>query len=711
MLSSRCPDIGKYDINEVRRFGGAAKAKLLSTHFNPPHNQWKAPLKWNGGCKRRCPKDFLLHNKAYPTIYYSRAADGLYCVECSIFRTGFVGKPFDDWSNAAKTIEKHYRSDEHTAACTKAHEFLTVFKKQKPTVLEQQQRMSDHDREVRRSAIKSIGRNLLLLGRQGLAIRGDTDARSNFNAILDLQQETDSNLKEHFSKAGAKEKCTSHRMQNDMIELLASQVFGKVITKVQLAKWYSLMVDESQDISTTEQVALILRYLQDTPSGVKVCEDFIKFACTDSITGEAITDLVMEKLHEWGLDLGYMVGQGYDGAGNMSGKFQGVQARITALHPDAVYVHCHNHRLNLALVDSVTVPPVRNMYNILEEVLKFLTGSAKRQAIYFNRAGGKEKLVRFCKTRWSHHSETVASFIRNYLPIIITLEILQSDDSKDVARDAMAYLKSVTSFEFIIALFTADELMAPMQPLSQALQNEQMDLVRASERAARIISMIQSQRSESESSFNDIWEKAVAFGAEHDIQPTKPRVVGRQVHKNNAPSTTPFDHYRINVYIPFTDFLIRELKDRLVKPLPRLKAEYLLPHRLSQLTPEILADIKQTYGHLLPSPSTLDTELKSWKHDVTTNHITSSDLAAAIDATPFLPNLNTIFRILLTMPVSTATAERSFSTLRRLKTWLRNRMGQERLTNLALLHIHQNIPVCLDQFLRDFDDGSRRIKL
>lgn len=48
-------------------------------------------------------------------------------------------------------------------------------------------------------------------------------------------------------------------------------------------------------------------------------------------------------------------------------------------------------------------------------------------------------------------------------------------------------------------------------------------------------------------------------------------------------------------------------------------------------------------------------------------------------------------KLLQTVPVSTATAERSFSTLRRLKTYLRSTMGQKRLNRLAILNAHQDI--------------------
>ncbi|KAJ4442705.1 hypothetical protein ANN_04294 [Periplaneta americana] len=46
-------------------------------------------------------------------------------------------------------------------------------------------------------------------------------------------------------------------------------------------------------------------------------------------------------------------------------------------------------------------------------------------------------------------------------------------------------------------------------------------------------------------------------------------------------------------------------------------------------------------------------------------------------------------RIALTTPVSTVESERSFSTLNRIKTFLRNTMGQDRLNSLAFCSIHK----------------------
>ena len=49
-----------------------------------------------------------------------------------------------------------------------------------------------------------------------------------------------------------------------------------------------------------------------------------------------------------------------------------------------------------------------------------------------------------------------------------------------------------------------------------------------------------------------------------------------------------------------------------------------------------------------------------------------------------------LVRLLLTVPCSNAETERSFSALRRLKTYLKNTMNQDRLNHLTVLHVHQD---------------------
>ena len=72
-----------------------------------------------------------------------------------------------------------------------------------------------------------------------------------------------------------------------------------------------------------------------------------------------------------------------------------------------------------------------------------------------------------------------------------------------------------------------------------------------------------------------------------------------------------------------------------------------------------------------------------------------------------LPNISKLFRIYLTLPISSSSAERSFSALKRIKTWLRNTMNEERLSYLAIItsQIDNNLVVKIFSEAKD-----RRLK-
>ena len=54
-----------------------------------------------------------------------------------------------------------------------------------------------------------------------------------------------------------------------------------------------------------------------------------------------------------------------------------------------------------------------------------------------------------------------------------------------------------------------------------------------------------------------------------------------------------------------------------------------------------------------------------------------------------LPEFATVVHILAMIPATSCSAERSFSALRILKNYLRSTMGQQRVSNIALIHIER----------------------
>ena len=77
-----------------------------------------------------------------------------------------------------------------------------------------------------------------------------------------------------------------------------------------------------------------------------------------------------------------------------------------------------------------------------------------------------------------------------------------------------------------------------------------------------------------------------------------------------------------------------------------------------------------------------------------------------------LPLVQQMFQVLLTVPTNTVSCERMFSSLRRLKNFTRSRCSDERLSDLALLHVERDIAISFDDLLDSFDSqGDRRLAL
>ena len=72
----------------------------------------------------------------------------------------------------------------------------------------------------------------------------------------------------------------------------------------------------------------------------------MQFIPITDMTGKGLADVICKTINDLKLQPEFMVGQGYDGAGAMSGHMKGVQALIQEKYPKAIYVQCSSHCLN-----------------------------------------------------------------------------------------------------------------------------------------------------------------------------------------------------------------------------------------------------------------------------------------------------------------------------------------------------------------------------
>ncbi|CAC5412466.1 unnamed protein product [Mytilus coruscus] len=214
-------------------------------------------------------------------------------------------------------------------------------------------------------------------------------------------------------------------------------------------------------------------------------EEFLGFVKASATTGEVLADLFISTLEQYGIQIGNMRAQGYDGTANTSGIHKGVQARIKEIVPTANYVHCKAHVLNLAIVHASQDPSVRTMMATIQEIAFSFHYSAKKlgklqdeleqNQNVKDKLDGKTKIQTLCETRWFSRASDLSTFKATFPVIVSFLEYLQSKgDGKSGVQ-----LSAILRFDFILPLVIINHILEAIVPLTSMLQGVSCDLMEA----------------------------------------------------------------------------------------------------------------------------------------------------------------------------------------------------------------------------------------
>ncbi|XP_066981186.1 zinc finger MYM-type protein 1-like [Macrobrachium rosenbergii] len=209
----------------------------------------------------------------------------------------------------------------------------------------------DKEKQRNREILDRLISITLYLARQGLPFRGDgeistSENRGNFLELVEMFSKYDSVVQLHLDVIKEKQdilkrpqvSLLSNRTQNDLIKALAISVRRVILEEIHQSKVFSILMDETTDVSHTEQVSFVVRYVHD----FKIKERFIQVFNVQSTTGEALEKEVISMLNANNLNIDDMRGQGYDGAANMSGIYNGLQSRLrdrTQRHSMYIVMH------------------------------------------------------------------------------------------------------------------------------------------------------------------------------------------------------------------------------------------------------------------------------------------------------------------------------------------------------------------------------------
>jgi len=153
----------------------------------------------------------------------------------------------------------------------------------------------------------------------------------------------------HIQNCSKNASYISADVQNEVISIISEYTQHKICDKINEGKYFTILADETTDISRIEQFSLYLEKSSnfENDNSYFIREDFLQFVPIHSTVGLELANTIISTLTGLGINLKYLRRHGYDGAANMRSVFRGVQAIIMQKHPKAIYTHCFAHCLNL----------------------------------------------------------------------------------------------------------------------------------------------------------------------------------------------------------------------------------------------------------------------------------------------------------------------------------------------------------------------------
>ncbi|GAV89309.1 LOW QUALITY PROTEIN: DUF4371 domain-containing protein, partial [Cephalotus follicularis] len=671
-------------------------------------------------------------------LEYSIAKYATFCLCCYIFKPdhgdqwggdAFVTEGFTNW-------RKRERLQVHVGAHVSTHNIvlgkcLALMNENSRIAVALSKQTNEAQIEYRTRLTASVDVIRLFL-RQGLPFSGHDESeksknQGNFLKFLEfLSNHNESIQMVVLSNVPKNLKLTSPQIQKDIvnaIEAVAERGFyvdGEIVDGL-----FSILIDESRDVLVKEQMTIVLRYVDDKGC---VIERFLAIVHVLDTTASSLKTTIDMLFSTHGLSISRIRGQCYDGASIMQGEFNGFKSLIIKENKAAFYVHCFAHQLQLTLAAvAKNDVQVALLFNLVASLSNIVGASCKRQdilrekeSVILTKALGsgevtsgqglnqETSLKRARETRWGSHYGALMNLILMFSSAIDVLEIVRTDGSSlELKAEAFAILTFVQTFEFAFNLNLMKTILGMTNELSQALQKKDQNVINAMHLVRVSKQQLQMLRY---GGWEDLLKEVSSFCEKNNIEilnmDEKFVSPGRS---RNVEETTNFHHFRVEVFHTVIDLQIRELNDRfnevntelficmacldpsnVISAFDKQKLIRLAKFYPSDFSPVELMVIESQFGTYI-----LDVLYRAELSNVMRiGELAIKLVKLKMDDTYSLVYL--LVKLAILLPVATATVERVFSSMKIMKTRLRNRMGDEWMNNSLVAYIERGISNTID---------------
>ncbi|GKA65594.1 zinc finger MYM-type protein 1-like protein, partial [Tanacetum coccineum] len=457
-------------------------------------------------------------------------------------------------------------------------------------------------------------------------------------------------------------------------------------------KRHANSIDEASDESTKEQMAIILRFVDNKGF---IQERFFGVIHLEDTSSATLYSSIYATLSSYLLPIENICGQGYDGASNMRGEWNRLQSFFLKVNPCAYYIHCMAHRLQLTLVTTPKeVYYVHEFFKDLSYIVTVVGASCKRQdELQAAQAAQIEEMLQTGEIESGKGASQIGTV---------------KQDKKDglnfkTRGGASSALKKLTSFDFVFILHMMKTILGHANVLCKALQQKDQEVA-------------QKEQYESADLSNQ---------GSYDLDPILRSRSCKD--KNDLRWDRDLDSLDFDIYNETIDFQLREHDSRFSEKIVELlELSSALDPRDGYVSFSSYSILKlaKKYYYLDFTEQELDDlefqlkhfELDMKDHPVLGKLSSIADLCQGLAYTGKASHYylaDRLIRLVLTLLVSTASVERAFSAIKIVKNRLRNKMGDVFLSDNLVLYIEKDIAetFSLDSGLDDFSAKKRRVRL
>ncbi|VDI45245.1 Hypothetical predicted protein, partial [Mytilus galloprovincialis] len=384
--------------------------------------------------------------------------DGIYCLPCILFPIEntpggrarlLITLTYKNWKDTVADMKNHSVSAYHKASSEQMDNFIEVMEKKELGI----------DFILDEKLKERVAKNRKFCGRHGIPLRGlrdDADIENgkdnldpdkkientgNFKGLLKLCSDLgDTTLTEHLTTCVKSASYISKTSQNELLVCIKKYIPSEIINQIQNqphGPLFGIQADECTDVSSKEQLGIVLPYLVN---GVTSVEKLIEFVKCQETTGAAIAEHIMERIQELGLNMINCRSQSYDNAANMTGINKGCATKIKESFPKAKFYYCMNHDLNLAVSKLCQLSEMMIILENTKQLGIFFKYSPKRQhyleesfdAVNISRKENKEELLKryklktLCETRWVKRHTTLEHWYHIYEAVVHCLTTIST---------------------------------------------------------------------------------------------------------------------------------------------------------------------------------------------------------------------------------------------------------------------------------------------